>query len=45
METEKVSDLSKNISVFNGLQYVMDYCGKDQRAIRHNGSSINVAFH
>ena len=40
METENVSDRSKNISVSTGLQNVMDRYGTDQKAIRYNGNIV-----
>ena len=42
METGNVPDRSKNISLFIGLQNVMDRYGTDQKAIRYNG---NIALY
>ena len=43
METEHVSDRSKNISVSTGLQNVMDRYGTEQKAIRCNGNIVIVS--
>ena len=37
METGNVTDGSNNVSVFIGLQNVMDRYGADQKAIQYNG--------
>ena len=42
METENMLDRSNNISVFIGLQNVMDRYGTDQKAIRYNGNIVLV---
>ena len=42
METENVPNQSENISVSNVLQYVIDRCGTDEKAIRHDG---NIVLH
>ena len=42
-ETGNMPDHSNNISVFTGLQNVMDRYGTDQKAIRYSGNiSINL---
>ena len=42
METENVLDRSSNISVFTGLQNVMDRYGTDQKAIQYNGNIVYI---
>ena len=37
---KNVLDRSENMSVSTGLQYVMDRCGTDQKAITHDGNKV-----
>ena len=45
IETENVPDRSNNISVFIGLQNMMDRYGTDQKAIGHNGNIVLYSFY
>ena len=42
MEIENVPNQSESVSVSNEMQYVMNRCGTDEKAIRHDG---NIALH